>query len=96
MTDKPELDLGNCDVCDRRPAIGVASTSIPYSCRFCAECARLGADPELVFEHLLWDVGDGDPKKLRPGLLTFNKTRGVYQTMPEWAQGRTRPLDPED
>lgn len=90
-----ETELGLCDVCARQPAIGVASTSIPYSCAFCKECAQRGADPEMVFEHLLWDVANGDPTLLRPELLTFNKTRGRYEDMPTWAEGRERLAEPE-
>lgn len=37
-----------CEVCGARPAVGVASTSIPYSAAYCAACAAIGADPYWV------------------------------------------------
>jgi hypothetical protein len=71
-----------CDVCHLRKAIGVASTSIPFSCAFCECCANYGADPELVFGY--WAVEIGPPENHRcPGLsLTFKD--GQYITYSEW------------
>jgi hypothetical protein len=81
-----------CDVCGINPAIGVACTSVPFSCAFCSECARQGADPEWIFEYFLWEVANGDPAKLRPGLITFNRKAKRYEDMPTWAMGRIRPI----
>jgi len=43
-----------CDVCRKRPMIGVACTSVPMSVAFCKECAEAGADPEMVF--VFWEA----------------------------------------
>lgn len=76
---------GMCEVCGINPAIGVASTSMPYSCAYCEECARRGADPELVFEcwfqDVLWDVD-----AIVAGPVTF--CDGGYLTFPEWVLWR--------
>lgn len=37
-----------CEVCEKRPAVAVCSTSIPYSAAYCRECAEVGADPYWV------------------------------------------------
>lgn len=41
-------DLSICEVCGARPAIGVFSTSIPYSAAYCRECVEAGVDPYWV------------------------------------------------
>lgn len=46
LKDKP--DLGKCECCEKNDAIGVASTSIPYSAAYCADCAAAGRDPYWV------------------------------------------------
>ena len=46
-------DNKTCDVCNLRPMIGVACTSVPLSVGYCLECAAAGADPEMVF--LFWE-----------------------------------------
>ena len=73
-----------CEVCQTNQAIGVASTSQPYSCPYCLECAKQGADPEWIFEHLLKDVADGDPTKIVEGLVTY--VDGKYISFREWAK----------
>lgn len=45
-----EVSLGKCEVCDDRPAIGVASMPGACSGAFCAECAQAGA---LPFWHIV-------------------------------------------
>ena len=79
-------DLGKCEVCGINPAIGVASTSMPYSCAYCVECAKRGADPEVVFVCMYDDVGT-DFSKLVEGyadaVITFKD--GRYMTYREWA-----------
>lgn len=77
---------GLCEVCGTGAAIGVASTSIPYSCAYCVECAQHGADPEWVLEHLLNEVAGGDPTKLAPGLITYKD--GKYISFEEWAYAK--------
>lgn len=56
------FELGKCDVCNLRDAIGVASTSVPFSCAYCAECATAGADPEIVMVYFAQEheAGCGD------------------------------------
>lgn len=76
--------LGKCDICHKNDAIGVASTSIPYSCAMCMDCARRGADPELVFIHLYENVAHGDPSKIREGLTTYKDDK--YMSFHEWAK----------
>lgn len=76
--------LGKCEVCGVKDAIGVASTSLPYSCAFCAECARQGADPEWIFRFLLDDTADGDPSKIREGMTTYRD--GEYLSFHDWAE----------
>jgi len=64
--------------------IGVASTSQPFSCAYCAECAAAGADPEWIFKYLLEDVACGDPSKIVEGLVTYKD--GKYISFHEWAK----------
>lgn len=85
MTTDPNLGR-LCDVCGIRPMIGVASTSQPFSCAYCIECAREGADPEWIFEYLLQDVANGDPAQIREGLVTWSA--GRFMTFHEWAAQR--------
>lgn len=66
-----------------RAAIGVASTSIPYSAAYCSPCAAQGADPEWIFAALLLDVAGGDPSLIRQGLTTF--VDGGYISFHDWA-----------
>lgn len=78
-----------CDVCGNDKAIGVASTSMPYSCAYCVECARCGADPEIVFECWYNDIGS-DCSKMIEGLpdsaLTFKD--GKYVSYRDWSRAR--------
>lgn len=37
-----------CEVCNEREAVGVCSTSIPYSAAYCEECLQAGVDPYWV------------------------------------------------
>jgi hypothetical protein len=37
-----------CECCNERPAIGIASTSMPISVAYCAECAAAGVDPYFI------------------------------------------------
>ena len=70
-----------CDVCHRGPMIGVACTSIPYSCAFCRECAQRGADPEMVFQFWAEDIppdGHASPDHS----CTYKD--GEYMTYREW------------
>jgi hypothetical protein len=76
-----------CDVCRTNPPIGVASTSIPLSVAYCAQCARLGADPEGVFEY--W----AEECKIKPNehrapdqCVTFRD--GKYVTYRQWYEAR--------
>lgn len=74
-----------CDVCNKNPMIGVASTSIPFSCAFCKECAQQGADPEWVFEYFFTDVmTNKDPSTIREGLVTYKD--GKYISFQDWAK----------
>lgn len=73
-----------CDVCGEKEAIGVASTSVPFSCAFCLECAQQGADPEWIFEYYLDEVAGGDPSKIREGLTTY--VNGKYVSFHDWAR----------
>lgn len=78
------MSLGKCDVCHTNDAIGVASTSQPFSCAYCGDCAAHGADPEWIFQFLLADVANGDPSQIREGLTTWRD--GAYLTFHEWAE----------
>lgn len=75
-----------CDVCHVRESLGVACTIIPYSCFYCAECARRNAQPEVVFLTIYDDVGK-DFEKMAPGLadslVTYFDDR--YMSYKEWA-----------
>lgn len=75
-----------CEVCRTNQAIGVACTSQPYSCAYCLECAKQGADPEWIFEYLLEDVAYGDPNKIREGLVTY--VHGKYLSFHQWVEVR--------
>ena len=80
--------LGKCDVCNVRPAVGVASTSMPISAAYCAKCAQRGADPEFIFEALFADYG-ADFEKLAEGVPEMETfSGGRYVTYREWATSR--------
>lgn len=70
-----------CDVCGLGPVIGVASTSIPLSVAYCAECIKHGADPEVVFEY--WATCGITPADHRdPSMLTYRD--GKYINYSDW------------
>lgn len=73
-----------CDVCGKRPPIGVASTHIPLSVAYCVECARAHADPETVF--LWWEDGGMSPDRMRDGLPDVLCTwkDGRYISYQQW------------
>lgn len=89
---------GLCDVCDLRPMIGVASTSVPFSCAYCSECAQRGADPSWVLSYMIDDVAGGDLSRLHPdavkGLCTWHD--GKFITIEEWFRVRPPPKPRED
>jgi hypothetical protein len=72
-----------CEVCNTNESIGVACTSIPYSCAFCRDCALNRADPEWIFLYLLDEVGNGDPENICEGLTTY--VDGKYIPFHQWA-----------
>lgn len=74
-----------CDVCHVNPMIGVASTSMPYSCAYCRECAERGADPELVF--LCWEEDISPDQHACPDHANTYKD-GRYVTYREWYEER--------
>lgn len=74
------LDM-KCDVCNKNPAIGVASTSVPYSCAYCKECASRSADPEMVFIFWADDIAPDDHRS--PDQSVTYKD-GQYMTYREW------------
>lgn len=83
MEDKVTNDLGKCQVCDVNPAIGVASTHVPYSCAFCSECASRGSDPEWIFDYWKEECGlTPDTISLPDGFNTLKD--GKYLTYREW------------
>jgi len=71
-----------CDVCNKEPALGVASTSIPYSCAFCRKCLEQGADPIMVFDLWYTQIGDPDNHACPDDSKTFYE--GKYVTYREW------------
>jgi hypothetical protein len=79
-----------CDVCGVNPPLGVASTSIPYSCAYCQECATRGADPEGVFEYLFQSIKEGDLaiEDVRDNLVTYKD--GKYISFKEWSEAHDR------
>lgn len=70
-----------CDICNREPMIGVASTSVPFSCAFCLECAQRGADPEFVFVFWAEDIPP-DEHAAPDDCVTWKD--GGYMTYREW------------
>lgn len=72
-----------CDVCGVEPAIGVAATSVPYSCAYCVKCCEQGADPELVF--VLWANTIGPPIEhgYPDSVFTYRQGEG-YLTYTQW------------
>jgi hypothetical protein len=83
---------GKCEVCKINPPIGVASTAIPLSVAYCAECARRNAQPEGVFEY--WFDDDIKPQDLRqPSILTF--ANGSYISYRKWYKARLAILNKE-
>jgi hypothetical protein len=52
-----------CDCCEqqRKSLVGVAASGIaPYSCAWCIECLRHGAEPLWIVKHLLEEAGPSD------------------------------------
>lgn len=82
-----------CDVCGINPMIGVASTSMPLSVAYCSECARLGADPEIVF--ICWAEDGPTPEQhVAPDdYITFKD--GAYVTYRQWYERRRQSCSPE-
>jgi hypothetical protein len=78
-----------CEVCGVNEPIGVACTVMPYSCAYCATCARRFAQPLVVFECFYDDVGT-DLSKFEDDfygkLETFHD--GRYVTYAEWSKWR--------
>ena len=61
-----------CDCCNvkRESLIGVAASSLaPYSCAWCIECLRHGAEPLWIVRHLISEAAD--PKD--PGDYLLNR-----------------------
>lgn len=75
-----------CDVCRTNPMIGVASTSMPLSVAYCAECARLGADPEIVF--IYWEECGIAPEDHRAPDHAVTFKDGAYVTYRKWFEER--------
>lgn len=54
-----------CEVCDRRPSIGVAAVpGVPYSAAFCRECLQANAIPlwiAVANTALIGGLGDAAP-----------------------------------
>jgi hypothetical protein len=88
------LDM-RCDVCNRPgdeyKAIGVACTSVPYSCAFCVECATRRADPLLVFEHWFDVIGAPEHLSFPDDATSFFE--GRYITYREWYAIRDKQQD---
>lgn len=72
-----------CGVCNINEAIGVASTSVPYSVAYCVTCAQNHADPESVFEFF-WEEVNGDATQVHKVLVTYYQ--GGYIDFQEWAK----------
>ncbi len=80
-----------CDVCGVNPSIGVASTSMPYSCAYCKECAERGADPIIVFVCFYDDFGTNfDLMRDPDGLVTYMD--GQYVSYRDWALKQEKDL----
>ncbi len=79
-----------CDVCQVGDAIGVASTSLPFSCAYCVTCAQHGADPEWMMNYYLFDVANGDPDMIKAGVIHTFKD-GQYMSFHEWV--KLQPVD---
>jgi hypothetical protein len=77
-----------CEVCGVNPPIGVASTVMPYSCAYCAECCQRFAQPIIVFE-CFWDDFGADFYKMQHGLEELESyIDGRYISYREWAERR--------
>ena len=74
-----------CDVCNTNKPIGVASTAIPLSVAYCAECAKRHAQPLCVF--LMWEE-DIPPKDhaCPDHMVTYEN--GKYITYRKWFNKR--------
>ena len=84
-----------CDVCQRdpkvHPAVGVACTSIPYSCAYCRACATIAADPIIVFE--VWYDTVGEPDRHRSPDNSYTFLGDSYITYRDWYVIRSRNHD---
>jgi hypothetical protein len=81
-----------CEICGQ-PAIGVASTLMPYSCAYCIECARRFAQPKIVFVCLFEDFAQGS--LLRDEVMDLETyENGRYITFRVWAKTHSTTSDP--
>jgi hypothetical protein len=82
-----------CDVCRIGDAIGVASTAIPLSVAYCAECAKRNAQPLAVF--MLWEEEiPPDDHRSPDAFCTFED--GKYISYRKWYDGRRERKIPID
>jgi hypothetical protein len=89
-TGKKPMTMTNhkCEVCEVNEPIGVASTIMPYSCAYCAECAQRFAQPKIVFECFFEDFGTNfdQMRDDYADLETFHHKK--YISYREWAKWR--------
>ena len=76
-----------CDVCNVNEAIGVASTAVPLSVAYCAECAKRNAQPLAVF--LLWEE-DIPPEDHRAPDQFCTYEDGKYISYRKWYHKRKK------
>lgn len=82
-----------CEVCFVNEPIGVASTVMPYSCAYCAECARRFAQPPLVFECMYDDFGT-DFDQMDPAYVVLETfLDGKYVDYKTWTAWRSTQVD---
>jgi hypothetical protein len=91
----------SCEMCGQ-PAIGVASTSVPYSAAYCRECASRGCDPLWIFHYWYDDVStDGEGMADWVIECATSYMDGKYISWPEFVQwrrdngqGKSKPCEP--
>jgi len=85
MTNRNPLKDVKCECCGA-PAIGVASTSIPYSAAYCQSCAEAGYDPYWVLVsntamcNGLENTNEEWQKHVKIGLVFYDKSLDQFNT----------------
>jgi hypothetical protein len=78
---------GVCEVCDKEPAVGIASSGLgPCSCAYCSKCLKQGAEPLKIMLATLACLAPADQieKAVAPWVKEVKSFKdGRYIAWPE-------------